>query len=367
MHRRIRALALLPALAAVTAATALGATASPARAAGGGTPGGGRVVPAADRRVTFDADGTTVFGTLHVPAHRAGHRLAAALLLPGSGPTDRDGDQPPALTPSTLALTAGVLGDDGVMTLRFDKYGTGETGPGRYGDDPGSIDTAAFTRQAAAAYDTLRRQPEADPRALLIVGHSEGALRALLVAPAVRPAPAGLALVAPQTRRILDTLAAQLADRIDRAAADGVLTAEQARDSKDGVARAVGDFRAGRPVDTGGIVAPVAAVLEAVFGPLNARYTRTHDAVDPQVAARRTAPGTRVTVTCGTEDANVPCATTPPLLAGLAAARVTGPGLRVLPGVDHLLHPAGTPVGDRVLAPAAVAALRDFVRPWRSR
>ncbi|MDQ0813223.1 hypothetical protein QFZ63_004937 [Streptomyces sp. B3I7] len=66
------------------------APAAPAAAAPG-------LVPAADREVVFTADGTTAYGTLHVPRHRAGQRLRAALLLPGNGPTDRDGDQPPAI------------------------------------------------------------------------------------------------------------------------------------------------------------------------------------------------------------------------------------------------------------------------------
>jgi hypothetical protein len=52
-------------------------------------------VPARDRAITFTVDGTATYGTVHIPAHRRGQRLPAALLLPGSGPTDRDGDQPP--------------------------------------------------------------------------------------------------------------------------------------------------------------------------------------------------------------------------------------------------------------------------------
>src|SRR5437868_3351751 len=124
------------------------------------------LVPAADREVRFTADGTTAYGTLHIPAHRAGRRLAAALLIPGSGPTDRNGDEPPGFTPHTLALFADVLGRDGVMTLRFDKYATGRTGMGGRATAP---DMAAYTRQAVAAYDTLRARPEADPHALLVV------------------------------------------------------------------------------------------------------------------------------------------------------------------------------------------------------
>ncbi|MCC9307774.1 alpha/beta hydrolase [Kitasatospora sp. RB6PN24] len=344
-------------LAAVTAA-GLGAPAADAAAPAA-------LVPAADREVQFTVDGTTAYGTLHVPAHRAGHHLAAALLLPGSGPTDRNGDEPPALVPGTLALIADTLGVDGVMTLRFDKYFTGRTGAGAYQGDPGRLDLAAFTRQAAAAYTTLRDQPEADPHALLLVGHSEGGLQALLLARTVRPAPAGLALLAPQDERLLDLLAAQLDTQLEQAVETGQLTEAVASANKAGIAAAIADFRAGRPADTSTLLPPLASLLNALFGPDNARFVRSDDAVHPADAARAIRPGTRVTVTCGTADANVPCATTAPLLAALARAHTTGPGLRLLDGLDHFLHPAGTPVNDRMLAPAAVAALHEFAEPWK--
>ncbi|MDH6125026.1 alpha/beta hydrolase [Kitasatospora sp. GP82] len=351
----------LAALLALTAAATVGTGTAAAQA-----PYSRGELPAVDREVQFTADGTTAYGTVHIPAHRAGRRLAAALLLPGSGPTDRDGNEPPALTPSTLALVADTLGEDGVMSLRFDKYATGQTGLGRYRTDPGRIDMAAFTRQATAAYAALRAQPEADPHALLIAGHSEGALRALLVARAVRPEPAGLALLAPQDLRFLDLLDGQIAAQLQQAVASGQLTPAVGEANKAGVARAIADFRAGRPTDTSGLLPPLADLLDkAVFSPVNARYVRSDDEVYPPDVARRLTPGIRVTVTCGSEDANVPCRTAPALIGALAEARTTGPGLRVLPGLDHFLHPAGTPVNDHVLAPAAVQALHEFARPWR--
>ncbi|MEV7394622.1 MULTISPECIES: hypothetical protein [unclassified Streptomyces] len=52
-------------------------------------------------------------------------------------------------------------------------------------------------------------------------------------------------------------------------------------------------------------------------------------------------------------------------MSSLAAARTTGPGLQVLAGLDHLLHPVGTPVNDPAISPAAQQSLHDFVRPWR--
>src|SRR5205823_1053530 len=146
----------------------------------------------ADRDVCFEVDGTATYGTLHVPAHHEGQRLAAALLLPGSGPVDRDGNVPRlGVTPRTLKLVAGVLAEQGIMSLRFDKYFTGRTGAGAYAADPARIDLDAFIRQATAAYHVLGSQRETRREALLVAGHSEGGLYALLVAGRARSHPAG--------------------------------------------------------------------------------------------------------------------------------------------------------------------------------
>ena len=69
------------------------AACSSAGAAGGSGSGSGEVA-AASSDVSFAVDGTKTYGTLEIPAHRNGQHLAAALLLAGSGPTDRDGNQP---------------------------------------------------------------------------------------------------------------------------------------------------------------------------------------------------------------------------------------------------------------------------------
>jgi uncharacterized protein len=89
-------------------------------------------VAASTREVSFVVNGTTTYGTLQIPAHRSGQHLAAALLLAGSGPTDRNGNQKPDLTPNTLQQIADALGRMGIMSLRFDKYFAGRTGAGNY-------------------------------------------------------------------------------------------------------------------------------------------------------------------------------------------------------------------------------------------
>jgi pimeloyl-ACP methyl ester carboxylesterase len=319
---------------------------------------------ASDREISFVVDGTTTFGTLHVPAHRAGATLAAALLIPGSGATDRDGNVPPTVTPATLRLIADLLGTDGIMTYRFDKYATGKTGFGRIGD-PSRLDMPAYTRQAVAAYATLRAQPETNTHRMLIVGHSEGGLQALLVARAVRPAPAGLALLAPQDLRILDIIAFQVDDQLDTLASAGTISAADAAATKAGVARVIAEFRASKPLDTSGMLPAVATFFATgIFGPDDRRFVRSDDAIYPPDIAQDVRPGTRVLFTCGTADVQVPCWTAGPELAVLARRHVTGPGLRVLPGLDHFLHPAGTPINDQILDPVAQRALLDFVRPF---
>jgi pimeloyl-ACP methyl ester carboxylesterase len=358
MTVRKRLLAILSVAVALTAAMTPSATATTAT-----------TTAAADREISFVVDGTTTFGTLHVPAHRAGTTMAAALLIPGSGQTDRDGNVPPTVLPATLRLFADLLGAEGIMTYRFDKYTTGQTGFGRFSSDPGELNMPAFTRQAVAAYKTLRAQPETDKHRMLIIGHSEGGLQALLVAREVRPTPAGLALLAPQALRILDIINFQLDEQVDTLTSAGTITAADAAATKAGMSRMIAEFRADQPLDTSGILPVFATFLTtAVFNSTNSRFVRTDDAIYPPDVARDVRPGSRVMVTCGTADTQVPCWMTGPELTVLARRNITGPGLRVLPNVDHFLHPAGTPINDQILAPATQQALLDFVHPFtRSR
>ncbi|MFG3226064.1 alpha/beta hydrolase family protein [Kitasatospora sp. NPDC048194] len=317
-----------------------------------------------DHEVSFVVNGTTTYGTLHIPQGPTDAKLPAALLLPGSGPTDRNGNQPPQLMPDTLADLARLMGDDGIMTLRYDKYSTGQTGLGAYADHPGALDLDAFVQQAAAGYRFLAAQPGADPQKLLITGHSEGALIALEVdrdaAPA--PAPAGLALLEPQDMRLLDLVTLQVDQQVDAAVSAGQLDSARAAALRTAVTNGVSEIRSGRPADTAGLPGPIAAVFQSLNG--NLAFARTDDAVDPADLAAKVPPATKVMVTCGTADTQVPCSSTGPLADALKAAGTGGPGLVTLPDVDHLLQPAGSPPGTDTLAPAALQAVHAFDQLW---
>jgi alpha-beta hydrolase superfamily lysophospholipase len=338
-----------------------------ALAACGGRPAsGGSKLAEGEQDVSFVADGTTTYGTLDVPAHRDGQRLAAALLLAGSGPTDRNGDDAAAgLEPQTLKLIAAALARDGIMTLRFDKYFSGRTGAGSHSDDPAAITLTAFIRQADAAYAYLKAQPDADPARMLVVGHSEGGMYALLVAGSVSPRPAGLALIEPQDERLLSLTQLQTDEQLDAMVEQGDITSATAASNAAALRAAIAAFRAGRHPSTGGLLPSVLKQVEpTLFSPANATYVRGADAVDPPAVAGKLTRGTRVLVTDGTADANVPPSTIGPLVTALKAAGSTGPGLRLLPDIDHLLHPSGTPVNDAILASPLTSALQAWSRPY---
>jgi uncharacterized protein len=366
MHLARRTVYLVALAAAL--GTGLAACGPAGQGATSSTTGSSSQVAAVSRDVSFVVNGTTTYATLDIPAHRAGQHLAAALLIAGSGPSDRNGDDAVAgFTPHILRLIAGVLARMGIMSLRFDKYFSGLTGGGTFAGDPGSIDLAAYISQADAAYHLLRAQPQASASQMLVVGHSEGGMYALLVAGSVSPRPAGLALIEPQDARFLTLIQLQADEQINAAVRQGTLSAVSGQQNAAGVQRAVAEFRAGRRASVTGLAPGVVQLLTPwILTPANARYVRSDDTVYPPSLAARLPNGTRVLVTAGTQDTNVPLATIKPLLSALAAAGATGPGLRVLAGVNHLLHLPGIPANDQILAPSAIAALQAWAQPYAS-
>ena len=152
------------------------------------TPG----TPWVDQPVSFQAGGLTVYATYRHPAAGASSPRPAVLLIAGSGPTDRNGDS--ALLPGpigTLRAVADWLSADGVASLRYDKLGSGQTGLGPYADHPATIGIAPFEQEAAAALRFLARQPGVVGARLGVIGHSEGALFALLLADGADPRGSG--------------------------------------------------------------------------------------------------------------------------------------------------------------------------------
>jgi pimeloyl-ACP methyl ester carboxylesterase len=150
-------------------------------------------------------------GTLALPDDGTGP-FPAALILPGSGPIDRNADM--KRMPLRISHDiAAALADAGIASLRYDKRGVGASD----GDflTTGLLDNAEDGGKALAC---LASRPEADPAGLVVIGHSEGALNAMQLlggrteghpAEAYVVKPAGVVLLSPSAVPGEQTLAWQ--------------------------------------------------------------------------------------------------------------------------------------------------------------
>jgi hypothetical protein len=130
-----------------------------------------------------------------------------ALLIAGSGSTDHDGNGP-QIKPATLKKLSEQLAGRGIATLRYDKRGAGGWKPA-FGH-PEDFRFKDYVDDAAALVDYLRGSGKFSR--IILVGHSEGGLVAMLTAGRVQVD--RLVLLATAARRQGDLLKAQLEKRI---------------------------------------------------------------------------------------------------------------------------------------------------------
>ena len=130
-------------------------------------------------------------------------RPPVALLIAGSGSTDHDGNGPQA-KPATLKKLSEQLAARKIATLRYDKRGAGGWKP-EFGK-PEDFRFKDFVDDAAALVNYLRSSGKFSR--LVVIGHSEGGLVAILTA---RKVPVDrLILLVTAARRQGDLVKAQL-------------------------------------------------------------------------------------------------------------------------------------------------------------
>ncbi|MGK2936001.1 MAG: alpha/beta hydrolase [Gemmatimonadaceae bacterium] len=129
---------------------------------------------------SVSSSGITLHGTLIVPENA---RPPVALIIAGSGPTDRDGNTP--LLPgknNSLRYLAEALAERGIASLRYDKRGIGLSRVAGLNETDLRFDH--FVDDATA----WGRRLAADRRfsSVVVIGHSEGSLLGMLAAPTIR-------------------------------------------------------------------------------------------------------------------------------------------------------------------------------------
>lgn len=149
-----------------------------------------------ERELTFaGVGGLNLNGTLLWPINAKG-KVPGVLLLPGSGPTDRNGNQPPLVVTDVLKQVAERLAKEGYASLRFDKRAAGGYAKFWPTDVTKQNDFFAwdsFVGDAKAGLAALRAQPEVDGKRVLVAGHSEGGMIAVQVAHDLQGTANGLA------------------------------------------------------------------------------------------------------------------------------------------------------------------------------
>jgi pimeloyl-ACP methyl ester carboxylesterase len=143
-------------------------------------------------------------GSLTLPAEPAAARVAGAVLIAGSGASDRDESVLGAKPFRDLALS---LAARGIATLRYDKRTFAH--PELFIADPSPTVETETIVDAVAAIGVLRARPEIDPHRLFVIGHSLGALLAPEVASRAGDI-AGLVLLAAPGRPVLEVTLEQL-------------------------------------------------------------------------------------------------------------------------------------------------------------
>ena len=126
-----------------------------------------------DEAATIPALGFNIGATLTRPKTGPA-RLPVAILLAGSGIGDRDGT---AFGVPTLAQLAGRLAEAGILAVRYDKRGYGQSG--------GRAESATlndYAEDARAVVRWLAARKDLDPKRIAVVGHSEGAWVGILAA-----------------------------------------------------------------------------------------------------------------------------------------------------------------------------------------
>jgi pimeloyl-ACP methyl ester carboxylesterase len=147
--------------------------------------------PYREEDVSFSnsAAGVTLAGTLTLP--KGTGPFPAALLIAGSGPNDRD---EALASHRPFLVLADHLTRNGIAVLRYDKRGIGKSTGST--DKATTVDLAADA-QAGIAY--LKTRKEIDPAKIALIGHSEGAMIAPLIASRTKDVAWVVLLAAPAT------------------------------------------------------------------------------------------------------------------------------------------------------------------------
>jgi pimeloyl-ACP methyl ester carboxylesterase len=133
------------------------------------------LAPSSEQAIQLETKVGVLYGVVDLP--RGAGPFPVVVSIAGSGPTDRDGNQP-RLKNDSLRLLGQGLAAEGIAVLRYDRRGIGQSRKTAPKEEDLRFDILA---DDAAAWVKLLRQDKRFSQ-VGIIGHSEGALVAVLAA-----------------------------------------------------------------------------------------------------------------------------------------------------------------------------------------
>lgn len=122
-----------------------------------------------ETNVTLKINIDQLYGTLTVPD--VAKKCPVALIIAGSGPTDRNGNNP-MMKNNSLKMLAEALAKNGIASLRYDKRGIGESKASAPTES--ALVFENYTEDAKSWINFLKQDKRFSQ--LIVIGHSEGSL-----------------------------------------------------------------------------------------------------------------------------------------------------------------------------------------------
>ncbi|RYG33769.1 MAG: alpha/beta fold hydrolase [Burkholderiales bacterium] len=204
-------------------------------------------------------------GVLHGTLIDKRRKDPVVLIVPGSGPTDRDGNNPMGMKSDAYKMLAERLIAEDIASVRIDKRGMfGSAGAG----DPNITSPQAYVDDIHAWIDAIKAERGTD--CVFLLGHSEGALLVSLAAEG-RKDVCGLILVSGMGR----TFGAVVREQLTSNPANAPVL--------DQAMHALDELSTGRDVD----VSTMHPALAGLFAPNVQPYMKALINIDPVEALRR--------------------------------------------------------------------------------
>ena len=290
-----------------------------------------------EENIRLETSSGTLHGTLALP--EGSQSCPIALIIAGSGPTDRNGNNPITGQNNSLKFLADQLALNGTGSLRYDKRGIAESKAAAQKQENLRFET--YIDDAVAWCEELRKHPRM--ASLIIIGHSEGSLVGTAVSQKVSPAAfisiAGTAFPASKT------LSEQL---------KSIISPDFYQESRDILAK----LSEGRTTDN------ISPELEMIFRPSVQPYLISWFKYDPiKELADVKAP---ILILHGATDAQVP-----PSHAQLLGKAAPSAQVFIIAGMNHVLKEVSGPLqkqlpayGDPTLplAPGLVEKIVSFIK-----